>query len=110
MNHLKDILNQLEVSKKEWIKNGSWCNRRKKEVEEEIEKLVEDTLENLAQLKADNPKKFEEFYWKTCMIVERDNVYTNSYGGIIASIALAPSAIGAFFCCYWRSGWRYYSV
>ena len=97
MNHLKDILNQLEVSKEEWIKNGSWYNRRKKRVEEEIEILVKDTLGSLEQLKAGNPKKFEEFYWKTCMIVERDNVYTNSYGGIITSIALAPSAIGAFF-------------
>lgn len=101
MESSKDILNRLEVSKYKWIENGSWWRRRKinkeKKVEEEIEKLVEDTLGNLEQLKEGNPKKFEEFYWKICMIVERDNVYVNSYGGIIASITLAPSAIGAFF-------------
>ena len=101
MESSKDILNRLEVSKYEWIENGSWWRRRKKNKEKkaegQIEKLAEETLAHLEQLKVLNPKKFEEFYWKTCMIVEQDNVYTNSYGGIITSIALAPSAIGAFF-------------
>lgn len=101
MESSKDILNRLEVSKYKWIENGSWWRRRKtnkeKKVAEEIEKLVEGVLNDLKQLKVISPEKFEEFYWKTYMIVERDNVYTNSYGGIIASIALAPSAIAAFF-------------
>lgn len=101
MESSKDILNRLEVSKCKWIENGSWWMRRKankeKKAAEEIEKLVEGVLNDLKQLKVISPEKFEEFYWKTYMIVERDNIYNNSCSGIKNQLALAATTVGMFF-------------
>ena len=101
MRTLDDIKKSLEATKQEWIKKDGWLarrrERRQKEKSAEQQKMTESILKDLRELKACEPEQFEKLYWETSTIVIKDNIFNNSYSGIVASLALLVSGVSMLF-------------